>query len=699
MTLPFVEYPDATGTGPFSVPFTYRRQADVAAYMKETPEVPVEIEWASASTVTTPVARDGSDTLVIYRSTPISSPVVEFQRGSVSAHDLNDQVLQLRLRIEESVDLLTALAAIAAKDGAEQAQALAELAAEAAAASALLVDGPAIAASIDSRVPKTTTGSDFTQPESIVQNLMFLQAGTGAVSRSLRAKLRELPVSVRDFGAVGDGVTNDAVAIQKAIDAAGVNGLVLFPKTTANIYLVNTELSFYSGQRWEGVGGTNVLAGGTRIRLGAAASGVASGKDKLTNTTFGWSCANLLFDAMGFGDYGISLYNCSYSNLFQPAGICTKAGASAVLMDANVTDKCYFNILHQPRLFSSGTTPASAVKFTRGANRNIILGGRIGGSTRGLTFDTDSADNIIIGTDFEENTECHVYMDAPGNKFFGCGMENAPIGYLATANAEGWCEFGTSFATSVTTQIQNAAKNSTGHGITREASVTVGYLNMGPVKNRATYLTTSSNTTHDINTFDATCTVTERSWLNMNTAGLVQQIFHRANGTSQVAVAWDSTGVMTHGDLYQQAGVGSGTYRYLGLRSGQPGSGLGVDGDYYRNSGPVVGGAVGWAKVGGAYVPIAYIPGVTSVGNAAATLTPGTSAPTQRWNSPLTADRAVTLAAGDNGAKFRIVRTAAATGAFNLDVGTGPLKSLTPGTWCDVEFNGSSWFLTASGTL
>jgi hypothetical protein len=96
-----------------------------------------------------------------------------------------------------------------------------------------------------------------------------------------------------------------------------------------------------------------------------------------------------------------------------------------------------------------------------------------------------------------------------------------------------------------------------------------------------------------------------------------------------------------------------------------------------------------------------FVPSIIGVdnGDAAATLVPGTSAMTQRWDTTLTADRAVSLGTTTawNGARFRIVRTA--TGAFNLNVGTGPLKALAADTWCDVEYDGSAWVLTAYGSL
>lgn len=88
-----------------------------------------------------------------------------------------------------------------------------------------------------------------------------------------------------------------------------------------------------------------------------------------------------------------------------------------------------------------------------------------------------------------------------------------------------------------------------------------------------------------------------------------------------------------------------------------------------------------------------------NAGDAIATLTPGTDPRNQRFTGTLTADRAITLATATakRGSKFRITRTGA--GAFNLNVGTGPLKAMATNTWADFEFSGTAWQYMAGGAL
>ena len=83
-------------------------------------------------------------------------------------------------------------------------------------------------------------------------NISYTQGGTGSITTNVQAKLQQT-VSVKDFGAVGDGTTNDTAAIQAALNTGNS---VYFPKGT---YVISSALTPISNQKIYGAGQQNTI--------------------------------------------------------------------------------------------------------------------------------------------------------------------------------------------------------------------------------------------------------------------------------------------------------------------------------------------------------------------------------------------------------------------------------------------------------
>lgn len=119
-----------------------------------------------------------------------------------------------------------------------------------------------------SAAPPINSGIEIVVQESAIlggasaQQISYNQSGVGAVSRTVKSKLQEF-VSVKDFGAVGDGVTDDTTAIQNAIDYAAtvitsgsadldqVTASVVFP---AGKYRTTAPIEMKNGVQFRGAG-------------------------------------------------------------------------------------------------------------------------------------------------------------------------------------------------------------------------------------------------------------------------------------------------------------------------------------------------------------------------------------------------------------------------------------------------------------
>lgn len=143
-------------------------------------------------------------------------------------------------------------------------------------------DGYAYRLADSTTLPYTTTGnwaleqSNFSliNSDDVLRQQLFEAAGAGRVGFSetetyadgtvgdaLKSSLRK---TVKSFGAVGDGVTDDTAAVMAAIAAAGPNGRVVFDANSEFLVSGGTLVQ-PTGQQWVGEGGQR----SSRIKKGS----------------------------------------------------------------------------------------------------------------------------------------------------------------------------------------------------------------------------------------------------------------------------------------------------------------------------------------------------------------------------------------------------------------------------------------------
>lgn len=297
----------------------------------------------------------------------------------------------------------------------------------------------------------------------------FLQAGTGAVARTLQSKDRDW-VSVKDFGATGNGTTNDTAAIQAAINT---NKRVYMPEGT---YIVDA-ISLPGGAGNHGL--ELIGAGHTRTILQASATNqtilqVASGVCQhghighFSLKAHASGSSGPAFDQSGFRNVrfdlimGLSNGTAGFNSLFQ-------VSASPRLTYGCVWENCglaeqtgWTNVW----LFNNGGAGSAS-----NSNANTIISPWIYANT-GLTYGIDavrSAKVNIIGGLIESNSSATGIRSGNGMLIQGVWFEAnaADISYAALADGASNggqvqnCYFSSAHTVSFTGVVANVWLNNT----------------------------------------------------------------------------------------------------------------------------------------------------------------------------------------------------------------------------------------------
>jgi hypothetical protein len=252
-------------------------------------------------------------------------------------------------------------------------------------------------------------------------NLLELNTAVNDLDTRVSAKVDKatLLANVKDYGAVGDGSTDDTTAIQAAINAKGA---VYLPPGT---YQVTSTLSVPSGMAQQfSMVGENAVG----VTINYTGSGVFLKMDPSTTPGVStrreyWKLASLYIVGPGSGvsgTIGLLLNNALLGSI---SDVYVSAFETGVKFDGLqlVNDTaCYYNTATNLVVSSCEI----GILFTGQANSNNLFGGRAGECTIGIQVDSNTNHINAHGVDVESSATYGLNLAGYGCQFLGCRHEN-----------------------------------------------------------------------------------------------------------------------------------------------------------------------------------------------------------------------------------------------------------------------------------
>ena len=449
---------------------------------------------------------------------------------------------------------------------------------------------------------KFTTSAINASSYGNASQISYTPAGSGAVTTNVQAKLRQT-VSVMDFGAVGDGTTDDLAAFQAALAALpDTGGSLYIPATTSGIYRLSDTLNIIKPVRIYGQLATataSVANAGTVLKFAANKVGIVfHAYNTYTSAILGANYSimeNLaVVSAGGSGSYdgitikapGVRLSNV-WSWYWPRYGIFVDGTVGNAAQWR--LDNCYTNANISHGVYVLGSQPSAGVCTQLTSSNN-------GGWA---VWDESFLGNTYIGPHAEGNTlGAYKTVGTVNSCVFIGAYTEPPQKSILSAPSIFVGGLGSSLGALDSTSSGTAINGGTAQGaplqyINSKGAVTVGSA-LGKDDTALVAMTFGAYTespTYDV--WKLKCDNTNKAWL-----------WQYANSTSfqPITLIGSATPVYTNkgltGPVFQNGygvtvnGVGSTKVRLLGTAA--PTTGTYEVGDILYNSAPTSGGYIGW---------------------------------------------------------------------------------------------------------